>query len=310
MEQRIKTAKTPDDSIEAVLNEYSDVFQGIGCFREKSTGKKIEVKLEMEPDTEPVAQKPRPVLYHLQKPLKGVNEEIFEKVPDGDAITWCSPLVVQPKPKFTDVKSEELESHMIRASIDMRIPNQSMKRSLYVQSPRVEDFVYRLHDCKIFTKLDLRQGYHQLALDPSTRQVATFNTPWGNYRPQRLVFGAKSSQDVFDEVMFRIFGDIHHCLNQRDDILLRGRNETEHREVLKTVLKRARDHGITFNREKCQFGKEQIEFFGHVFTKDGLKPSPDKVRAVKECGMPENKEAVRSLEWQATWTTSYRTMQP
>lgn len=240
-ELRIKTVKTPDDSIEAALSEYSDVFQGIGCFREKSTGKKIEVKLEMEPDAEPVAQKPRPVPYHLQKPLKdcldqGVNEEIFEKVPDGEAITWCSPLVVQPKPKFTDIKSEELESHMIRASIDMRIPNQSMKRSRCVQSPRVEDFIYRLHECKIFTKLDLRQGYHQLALDPSTRQVATFSTLWGNYRPQRLVCGAKSSQDVFDETMFRIFGNIPHCLNL-----------------------------------------------------------PDKVRAIKECGVPENKEAVRSF---------------
>ena len=193
------------------------------------------------------------------------------------------------------MKSEELESHMIGASIDMRIPNQSMRRSRCVQSPRAEDFIYHLHDYKIFTQLDLRQGHHQLALDPSTRQVATFGTPWGNYRPQQLVFGAKSSQDVFDEAMFRIFGDIPHCLNQRDDILLGGRDETEHREVLKTVLKRARDHGITFNREKCQFGKEQIEFFGHVFTKDGLKPSPDKVRAIKECGVPENKEAVRSF---------------
>ena len=299
-ELRINTVKTLDVSIEAILSEYNDVFQGIGCFREKKTGKKIEVKLEMETDANPVAQKPRPVPYHLQKPLKawldqGVKEEIFEKVPDGEAITWCSPLVVQPKPKFTEMKSEVLESHMITASIDMRIPNQSMKRSRCVQSPRVEDFIYRLHDCKIFTKLDLRQGYHQLALDPSTKQVATFSTPWGNYRPQRLVFGAKSSQDVFDEAMFRVFGDIHHCMNQRDDILLGGRDKTEHREVLKTILKRARDHGITFNREKCQFGMEQIEFFGHVLSKDGLKPSPDKVRAVKECGMPENKEAVRSF---------------
>ena len=299
-ELRAKTVKTSDGGIEAALSEYSDVFQGIGCFREKSTGKKIEVKLEMEPDAEPVAPKPRPAPYHLQNALKewlhqGVKEEIFKKVPDGEAITWCSPLVVQPKPKSTDMKSEELQSHMIRASIDGRIPNQSMKRSRYVQSPRVDDFIYRLHGCKIFTKPDLGQGYHQLALDPSTRQLATFSTPWGNYRPQRLVFGAKSSQDVFDEAMFRIFGDIPHCLNQRDDILLGGRDETEHREVLKTVLKRARDHGITFNREKCQFGKEQIEFFGHVFTKDGLKPSPDKVTAIKEYRVPENKEAVRSF---------------
>ena len=178
--------KTLDVSIEAILSEYNDIFQGIGCFREKKTGKMIEVKLEMETDANPVAQKPLKAWLD-----QGVKEELFEKVPDGEAITWCSPLVVQPKPKFTGMKSEVLESHMIRASIDMRIPYQSMKRSRCVQSPRVEDFIYRLHDCKIFTKLDLRQGHHQLTLDPSTKQVATFSTPWGNYRPQRLVFGAK-----------------------------------------------------------------------------------------------------------------------
>ena len=98
-----------------------------------------------------MAQKPRPVLYHLQKPLKdwldqGVREEIFKKVSAGEAITWWSPLVVQPIPKFTEMKSEEFESHMIRASINKRISNKSMKRSWCLQSPRVEDFIYRLQD--------------------------------------------------------------------------------------------------------------------------------------------------------------------
>ena len=87
-EIRIKTVKTPDDSIERVLSKCSDVFKGIGCFREKNTGKKNEVKLKMETNAKPMPQKPRPVPYHLQKPLKdwldqGVKEEIhvFEKVP-------------------------------------------------------------------------------------------------------------------------------------------------------------------------------------------------------------------------------------
>jgi len=85
-------------------------------------------------------------------------------------------------------RSEEWRTrvHMIRASTDLRIPHQSMKQSQCIQSPRVEDFVYHLHDCRIFTKLDLRQDYHQLAVDTSTRQVVTFSTPWGNYRPERL----------------------------------------------------------------------------------------------------------------------------
>ena len=119
------------------------------------------------------------------KPLKewleqGINENIIEKVPDGETITWCSLQVVQPKPKYADIKNEELESQMIRASTDMRVPNEAMKQSRCFQSPRVEDFIYRLHDCKIFRKLDLRQVYHQLTLDHATRQVATFSTPWRN----------------------------------------------------------------------------------------------------------------------------------
>ena len=66
------------------------------------------------------------------KPLKewleqGVNENIIEKVPDGETITWCSLQVVQPKPKYADIKNEELESQMIRASTDMRVPNEAMK---------------------------------------------------------------------------------------------------------------------------------------------------------------------------------------
>ena len=103
----------------------------------------------METDTLPVDQKPRPVPDHLQKPVKdsldrGVKEEIFEKVPNGDATTWCSPAVAQPKPELVEMKTKEL------------------------------DFIYRLHVCKILTKLDSRQRYHQLALDSSTKQVATF----------------------------------------------------------------------------------------------------------------------------------------
>ena len=64
----------------------------------------------------------------------------------------------------------------------------------------------------------------------------------------------------------------------------------KHLQVLQTVFQRAQEYGITFNKDKCEFEKEEIEFFGHVFTKDGLKPS-----IVKECGTPKSKEEVRSF---------------
>ena len=210
-------------------------------------------------------------------------------------MTWCSPLVVQPKPRFNETDKDELQPHMIRASIDLRIPNHFMERNRIAPTPTVEDFVYKFHDCTMFSKLDMRQGYHQLILDPESRMVATFTTPWGNMRAKRLVFGAKSSQDMFDEATCRIFGDISRCLNQRDDILIGGRNAEEHDQALETMLQRAADFGITFNLEKCQFGVNEIEFYGHRFTQEGLKPSPAKVRAVQESKAPESKDAIRSF---------------
>ena len=58
-----------------------------------------------------------------------------------------------------------------------------------------------------------------------------------------------------------------------------------------------RDYDITFNKEQCKFEKGEIEFFGHIFTEDGLKPSPEKVKAIKECGIFKRKEKEAQLPW-------------
>lgn len=80
--------------------------------------------------------------------------------------------------------------------MDLRIPNQFMERHKITQGAFVEDFVNKFHFCTVFSKLDMRQGYHQLLIDPETRKIATFCTPWGNMGPKRLIFGAKASQDL------------------------------------------------------------------------------------------------------------------
>ena len=140
---------------------------------------------------------------------------------------------------------------MMRASVDLQVPNQYMERSRISQVPIVEVFIHKFHDCTIWTKLDLRQRYNQLELQPESTSVATFSTPWGNFRPKRLVFGAKALQEVFDEAIYRIFGDVPQCLNQRDDLLIGASNWKEHNETLESVFQKAEDYGITFNEPKC-----------------------------------------------------------
>ena len=145
---------------------------------DKKRGKEILGRFHMKASAIPVAQKPRSVPYYLQEPLKkwldqGLTGDIFEKVPDDEPITWCSPVLVQLKPKFAEVPPEKLEPNMIRASVDLRVPNQYMERSRIAKAPVLEDFTHKFHDCSIWTKLDLRQGYHQLMLHPESRSVAT-----------------------------------------------------------------------------------------------------------------------------------------
>ncbi|VDI77074.1 Hypothetical predicted protein [Mytilus galloprovincialis] len=123
----------------------------------------------------------------------------------GTPVQWCSPLVVIPKPKFSKIPQDQLESHMIRACDDLRIPNKRFDRNRITQSPVVKDFAYKFHNSRVFSKMDLRQGYHKFMLHPESRSIATFSTPWGNMRPRRLIFGAKCSQDGFDEQMYKIF---------------------------------------------------------------------------------------------------------
>ena len=97
--------------------------------------------------------------------------------------------------------------------------------------------------------------------------------------------------------MFRIFGDIPFCLNQRDGILIGGATIADHNMTLETALQRAKDYGITLNRDKCQFGMQELEFYGYRFTSEGLKPTRthEKCHAVKECSSPNSREEVRSF---------------
>ena len=212
---------------------------------------------------------------------------------------------MQLKHKFAEGPTQKLAPNMIRASVDLRVTNEYMEHSQIAQAPVSEDFSHKFHDCSIWTKLDLRQGYHQLTLHPEARSVTTFSTPWGNFKPKRLVFGAKASQDLFDDAMSQIFGDIPQCLNQRDDILIGAQNWKEHNETLGSVFQRAEDYGITFNKPKCHFGQTQITFYGYQFDQEGLKPTPEKVQAIYECEPPRSKSEVRSFLGMAGYLSKF-----
>ena len=165
----------------------------------------------------------------------------MEEVPTHESITWCSPLVVQPKPK---------NPNDIRVSLDLRVLNHSMERTRQVQAPITEDFIDTFKDCMVFSKLDMNHSYYQFALDEESRKHMTFASPWGNYLYKRLAFGGVNSQDLFDAEMNRILSGLPWVLNNRDGILIGGIDKEDHDKNLETVLQRLECHNITLRERE------------------------------------------------------------
>lgn len=107
--------------------------------------------------------------------------------------------------------------------------------------------------------------------------------------------GIKSAPEVYQRRMEQVFEGLPGVKVIMDDILLHGHGDKEHDTHLRAVLQRSRDNNLRLNKSKCHIGQEEVKFHGHVFTKDGLKTDPEKVRAVAEMPRPTDKAGVQRL---------------
>ena len=216
----------------------------------------------------PVVQKPRRIPYHLmtkseEKIKELLVQEIIEKVPDNEHRTWVSPPVIAPKPNGDG----------IRFCIDMRMANTAIDRP-FTRIPTMEDVRTKFEGAQVFTKLDLKEAYHQIELSTASRHITTFYGPDGLYRYKRLNYGTKSAQDILQLEMQKLLSGIPNQVNIADDILIGG-TQNQHDHSLKTVTERLNDKG---NLKKCVFDMKEGTFVGLVFTKDGIKLDPKNVK--------------------------------
>ncbi len=120
----------------------------------------------------------------------------------------------------------------------MRMANKAILRQ-YTQLPTMEDVISKFNGAKKFSKLDLRETYHQFEITTESRKITTFYGPDGLYRYKRLNYGTRSAQDILQNEMRNILAGIPNQINIADDILIAGSVE-EHDRVLELVLSRLR----------------------------------------------------------------------
>ena len=178
--------------------------------------------------------------------------------------------------------------------------NQALKRPKY-QMPTLEELLPKLNNAKVFTTLDAKDGFYQISLDEQSSKLTTFWTPFGRYRYLRMPFGISTAPEEFERRLQECLADLPGVEVLRDDILVVGHGDTQeeaernHETNLKGLLNRASDVNLKLNSKKMNLRKTEVKFMGHLITKDGLKPDPDKIKDVENMPKPKSKQELLSL---------------
>ncbi|XP_053379955.1 uncharacterized protein LOC123555933 [Mercenaria mercenaria] len=252
---------------------------GIGCLPKKH-------HVEIEKDAKPVVNPPRNVPVKLRSRVKDELDRMLEEgiiVKENEPTDWVNNMVTVVKPNGS-----------LRICLDPSDLNKCIKRPHYPLKT-IEDVVTRIPNAKVFSKLDCVSSFWQVELDEESSKLCTFNSCFGKFRFLRMPFGIKSASEVFQNVISEILDDIDGVEVIMDDILVTGTNTEEHDQRLKEVLQRLEDNNLKLSKDKCDIRKSSVSYVGHTLTSDGLKPDPEKIRAVLDMKPPQNKQQVKTF---------------
>ncbi|XP_060974075.1 uncharacterized protein LOC133039244 [Cannabis sativa] len=176
----------------------------------------------------------------------------------------------------------------MRMCIDYRELNKVTIKNRYLL-PRIDDLFDQLQGKKVFSKIDLRSGYHQLRIKNEDIPKTAFRTRYGHYEFMVMSFGLTNAPAAFMDLMNRVFKEYldQFVIVFIDDILIYSKTEEEHEEHLRLTLQRLREHQLYAKYKKCEFWLSEVAFLGHIVTSGGIKVDPAKVAAVKEWPRPK-----------------------
>ena len=156
------------------------------------------------------------------------------------------------------------------------------------QLPRINDFFDQLQGAKVFSKIGLRSGYHQLKIREQDIPKTAFTTRYGLYEYTVMSFGLTNAPAYFMNLMNKVFMEFldKFIVVFIDDILVYSKNEEEHKEHLRLVLEKLREHQPYAKFSKCEFWLKEVGFLGHVISGEGIAVDPTKVVTVTNWEAP------------------------
>lgn len=184
----------------------------------------------------------------------------------------------------------------LRGVVDYRALNRITKKNRS-PIPRTDEMFDRLEGSVVFSKMDLKKGYHQIRIRLQDIKKTAFNTKLGHYEFLVMPMGLCNAPATFQTLMNSIFED---CIDDFmvvyiDDLLVFSRNKEDHYNHIEIVLKRLAKHELYLGRAKCSFFMAEVEFLGMVVNREGIRVGKDRVEIVKSWPKPKSLTELRSF---------------
>ena len=153
----------------------------------------------------------------------------------------------------------------------------------------------KLKGAKVFSTIDLRSGYHHIALGKSSRAKTAFVTPFGKYEFLMVPFGLAQAPAYFQLLMNKVLKGLKFAMTYLDDIIIFSQDESQHLEHLEIVFSHLQEAGLKMKRSKCDFFKSEIHYLGHLISPEGISPLPNKLDSIKHMPAPNSAKEIKQF---------------
>ncbi|GKA50864.1 putative reverse transcriptase domain-containing protein [Tanacetum coccineum] len=278
------TAKEVEDKSEKKRLEDVPIVQDFPeVFPEDLPGlpptRQVEFQIDLVPGAAPVARAP----YRLApSEMKELSEQLKELSDKGfirpSSSPWGAPVLFVKK-----------KDGSFRMCIDYRELNKLTVKNRY-PLPRIDDLFDQLQGSSVYSKIDLRSGYHQLRVREEDIPKTAFRTRYGHYEFQVMPFGLTNAPAVFMDLMNRVCKPYldKFVIVFIDDILIYSKSKQEHEEHLKIILELLKKEELYAKFSKCEFWIPKVQFLGHVIDSEGIHVDPAKIESIKDWTTPKS----------------------